>query len=209
MTQELEDYILSHISPEPPPLKELDRHTHQQLLYPKMCSGHLQGRLLKMLVSMIRPQRVLEIGTYSGYSALCMAEALGDGATLHTVELNDEMEEFIRSHFEASPHGKRITLHIGDAREVVPRLKETFDLIYIDANKRQYCEYYHLALRHLRPGGFLIVDNTLWYDKVSTTAADAQTRGIEEFNDLVASDTRVEKVIIPIRDGLTIIRRTT
>lgn len=206
MNVELEDYILAHIDPEPTWLRQLDRHTHQQLLYPQMCSGHLQGRMLKMLTAMAAPRRVLEIGTYSGYSALCIAEALTGDATLDTVEINDEHEEFIRRHFELSPHATRITLHIGDARHVVDKLGKTWDMAYVDANKRQYCEYYELVLRHLEPGGFVIFDNTLWYDKVSRGARDAQTRAIEQFNDLVAGDSRVEKVIVPVRDGLTIIR---
>ena len=206
----LEDYILSHIDAEPENLYQLDRDTHLQLLYPRMCSGHLQGRLLKMLVRMIQPQRVLELGTYSAYSALCMAEGLADDTChVHTIEIEDELEDFIREHLAQSSYGHRVTLHIGDAADIVPTLEETFDLVYIDANKRDYTSYYHLVMPYLRQGGFIIADNTLWDGKVADGIDhhDAQTQGILDFNDCVASDTRVEKVIIPLRDGLTLIHK--
>lgn len=207
MTEQLEQYILAHIDPEPPNLAELDRDTHVQMIYWHMCAGHLQGRLLKMLVRMARPRLVLELGTFSGYSALCLAEGLhDDDCRVHTVEINDEQEDFIASHLARSPYAARIVQHWGDARQVVPRLGLTFDLVYIDANKRQYADYYELALTYLRPGGFILADNTLWGGKVATDGHhDAQTEGIIRFNDLVAADPRVEKVIVPLRDGLTLI----
>ena len=160
MTQELEDYILAHIDAEPEHLHELDRDTHIELLYSRMCSGHLQGRLLKMLVRMIRPKLVLELGTYSGYSAQCLAEGLlDDDAHLHTIEIEDELEDFLRAHFAKSPVGDRITLHIGDCNEILPRINKQFDLVFIDANKRQYVDYFNLVIDHVKPSGFIIADN--------------------------------------------------
>lgn len=208
MTEQLEDYILRHIDAEPEHLYRLDRDTHIKLLYSRMCSGHLQGRLLKMLVRMVKPRCVLELGTFSGYSAQCLAEGLLDpDAELHTIEIEDELEDFLRAHFGQSPVGSRIHLHIGDANEILPRLGGEFDLVFVDANKRQYPEYYEMVLPHVVPGGFIIADNTLWDGKVADPTAkhDAQTEGIRRFNDMVAADPRVEKVIVPLRDGLTII----
>ena len=208
MTEELEDYILAHIDHESDLLKRLNRDTHVYHLRPRMCSGHLQGKLLKMLVRMIKPQRILELGTFTGYSALAMAEGLIDGE-IHTVEIDDELEDFICEHFEASPRREQIHLHIGDAAMVVPQLGGQFDLVFIDANKRNYCDYYHLVMPLVPVGGFIIADNTLWDGKVANLPQkiDSQTAGILAFNDLVANDDRVEKVIIPIRDGLTVIHK--
>lgn len=208
MTEELEDYILSHIDEEGEHLARLNRETHIYHLRPRMCSGHLQGRLLKMFVRMINPRNILELGTFTGYSGLCLAEGLiAPDGELHTIEIDDELEDFIRSHFEASAFADRIHLHIGDAREILPSLGKTFDLVFMDANKREYCEYYDLVFPMLAPGGFIIADNTLWDGKVVDWGKklDAQTEGILRFNDMVAHDDRVEKVIIPLRDGLTII----
>ncbi len=209
MTQDLEDYIEAHIDPEPEELRRIDRATNIRLLNGRMCSGHIQGRLLKMLVRMIRPRRVLELGTFSGYSALCMAEALEPGATLHTVEVDDELEDFIRANLASAPAGENITLHIGDAMETMRGWDDgAFDLIFIDADKRAYADYYGEALRLLRPGGFIIADNTLWDGHVVEGCRhSSQTEGIIRFNDLVASDPRVEKAIVPLRDGLTLIRK--
>ena len=208
MNEQLEDYILRHIDAEPEHLYRLERDTHLRLLYSRMCSGHLQGRLLKMLVRMAKPQRILELGTFSGYSAQCLAEGmLSDDAQLHTIEIEDELEDFLRQHFADSPVGHRIHLHIGDASQILPQLNLMFDLVFIDANKRHYPQYYELVLPWLTPGGFIIADNTLWDGKVAEphTKIDPQTEGILSFNQMVAADPRVEKVIIPVRDGLTII----
>lgn len=209
MTQDLEDYIEAHIDPEPEELRRIDRATNIRLLNGRMCSGHIQGRLLKMLVRMIRPRFVLELGTFSGYSALCMAEALEPGATLHTVEVDDELEDFIRANLASAPAGENITLHIGDAMETMRGWDDgAFDLIFIDADKRAYADYYGEALRLLQPGGFIIADNTLWDGHVVEGCRhSSQTEGIIRFNDLVASDPRVEKAIVPLRDGLTLIRK--
>ena len=210
MDLDLNDYISAHIDPQPDYLKRLERLTNIRLLNGRMCSGHVQGRLLKMLVGMIAPKRVLELGTFSGYSALCIAEALAPDASLDTVEADDEMEDFIREAIASSPFEERIRLHIGGALEVMERwAPETFDLIFIDADKKEYPEYYEKALPLLRPGGYIIADNTLWDGHVADPryARDHQTAGIIRFNDIVAADPRVEKVIVPLRDGLTIIRK--
>jgi predicted O-methyltransferase YrrM len=208
-SEQIGQYILDHIDPESDYLHSLYRATNLHLLYGHMVSGHLQGRLLKMLVGMIRPHRILEIGTYSGYSALCLAEGLEEGGVLHTIELNDEQEDFTRPWFEGSAYADRIRFHIGDALDVIPALGEQFDLVFIDADKRCYCDYYRLVMDYLRPGGYIIADNTLWDGHVVEPdhQHDPQTLGIMAFNDLVAADERVEKVIIPIRDGLSIIRK--
>ncbi len=205
----LEEYILRHIDEEDDYLKALYRDTHVKLLRPRMASGHLQGRMLKMFVRMIRPKQILEIGTYSGYSALCMAEGLDEGSVLHTFEINDEQEDFTRPWLEQSLYADKIKFYIGDALERVPQLGITFDLVFVDGDKRKYMEYYEMSLAHLSPGGYIIADNTLWDGHVTETPNpnDAQTIGIQAFNEFVAKDNRVEKVILPLRDGLTIIRK--
>lgn len=210
-TTSIDEYILTHIDEESDYLKALYRDTHVKLLRPRMASGHLQGRMLKMFVRMIRPKQVLEIGTYSGYSALCLAEGLEQGAMLHTFEINDEQEDFTRPWLENSPYADQIRFYIGDALQLVPGLGITFDLAFIDGDKRHYLDYYEMTLRHLRPGGYILADNTLWDGHVLETPreSDTQTRGIMHFNDFVAQDNRVEKVILPMRDGLTIIRKRT
>ena len=205
---EIENYILQHIDAEPDDLAHLDRETHLYHLRPRMCSGHLQGRLLKMFVRMIRQKRVLELGTFTGYSAMCLAEGLlGEDACVHTIEIDDELEDFIREHFGRTPLGERITLHIGDAKEIIPTIEGDFDLVFVDANKRHYLDYYNLILPRVKKGGFIIADNTLWDGKVVDWGKklDDQTKGILDFNDFVAADQSVEKVILPLRDGLTII----
>ncbi len=209
MTEAINEYILSHIDEEGALLSALTRDANVNLLRPRMLSGHLQGRLLKMFCRMVRPRCVLEIGTYTGYATLCMAEALEEGAEIHTVEVNDEMEDFIRKYLERSPYRDRIRLHIGDAMEVVPALNRMFDVVYIDADKRMYSRYYDLVFDFVPPGGIILADNTLWDGKVvaDPLPTDAQTRGILAFNEKVKADTRVEKVMLPLRDGLTIIRK--
>lgn len=209
MTPELEEYILDHISPEPPALKKLNRDTHVGHLYSRMCSGHLQGRILKMITAMIAPKRILELGTYTGYSALCFAEGMPDDAEIHTIEIDDEIEDFTRARFDASPYASRIHFHIGDALEVLPTIPGTFDLVFIDANKRIYTEYFNAVIDRVVKGGFILADNTLWDGKVTDpdAATEAQTAGIMRFNDFVANHPAVETVILPLRDGLTIMRK--
>ena len=209
---DIEEYILGHIDSEPANLLRLYRRVNTELLYSRMCSGHLQGRLLKMLTRMIRPHRVLELGTYAGYSALCIAEGLGSNDDrIDTIELEDELEDFITRALDESEYGRRVRLHIGDAMEIMPQLfaDDDYDMVYMDANKRNYVEYYELLMEHLRSGAFILADNTLWDGKVADKEAhhDAQTEGIMSFNDLVAGDERVEKVILPLRDGLTLIMK--
>lgn len=207
MEEELQEYIEAHISAEPEHLARLYRHTQLNRLYPRMCSGHIQGRMLKMLTQMIAPARVLELGTFTGYSALCMAEGMPEDGELHTVEIDDEYADDLRELFASSPGGERITLHIGDALEACDTLPGPWDLVFIDANKRHYPEYYQAILPKVRPGGYIIADNTLWSGKVTGDSHDAQTDAIRRFNDIVAGDARVEKVILPLRDGMTIIRK--
>ncbi|MBQ9361841.1 MAG: class I SAM-dependent methyltransferase [Bacteroidaceae bacterium] len=205
---DIDDYIKAHIDPEGDYLHRLYRATNLHLLYSRMASGHLQGRILKMLVEMAKPKLILEIGTYSGYSALCLAEGLPKEGHLHTIEINDEQEDFTLPWLKGSPYADKITLHIGDALEVIPQLELTFDMAFIDADKRLYQDYYELVLKHLASGGYMLVDNTLWDGHVlEKDSTDLQTRSIQAFNDRVAQDTRVEKVILPLRDGLTIIRK--
>lgn len=210
MDSPLDRYILSHISPEPPQLRELYRDTNLTTAYPHMCSGHLQGRILTMLTRMIAPRRILELGTFTGYSALCFAEGMPADAELFTVEIDDEMEDRLLNEFSRCEASGRINLVIGDAMEVVPALgDDMWDLVFIDANKRLYPDYYRMVFPRVRPGGYIIADNTLWGGKVADDGVkmDAQTRGILEFNDMVAADDRVETVILPLRDGLTVIRK--
>lgn len=208
-TDALDEYILGHIDEEGAYLKALYRDTHVRLLRPRMASGHLQGRLLKMFVRMIRPRNVLEIGTYSGYSALCMAEGLDPDAHLYTFEINDEQEDFTRPWIEGSPYADKISFIIGDALSLVPEMDVKFDMAFVDGDKRKYVDYYEMVLSQLNPGGYILADNTLWDGHVieKSLRHDAQTLGIMAFNDLVATDDRVEKVILPLRDGLTVIRK--
>ncbi len=208
-TDELDEYILRHIDEESEYLKALYRDTHVKLLRPRMASGHLQGRLLKMLVRMIRPRHILEIGTYSGYSALCMAEGLEPGGRLYTFEINDEQEDFTRPWIDNSPWADRIEFIIGDALKLVPEMNVTFDMAFVDGDKRRYTDYYEMLLPRLADGGYIVADNTLWDGHVieKPCPQDAQTRGIMDFNDRIATDPRVEKVILPLRDGLTLIRK--
>lgn len=207
MDDALDDYIRAHTTPERPELYRLWRATNTQLVRGRMASGHVQGQLLRMLVGMVRPRRILEVGTFSGYSALAMAAALPPGGELYTFEVNDEMEDFARGWFDASPYGSRIRFTVGDALTLVPALGLDFDFVFIDGDKRQYADYYAMAKHHLAPGGYIVADNTLWDGHVVDPAyeRDAQTQGIRRFNDVVVADSEVECVILPLRDGLTLI----
>lgn len=216
LSEELEQYINQHSSAEPSHLYELRRNAYIHLLQPRMLSGHLQGRFLKMLVALSKPRNILELGTYSGYGTLCLAEGLEEcypkeEAKVYTLEACDEMEDFIKQVFSKSPYNKRIELRIGKAEELLPKLtsKVSFDFVYIDANKRHYLGYYNLIIESLPKGALILADNTLWDGKVIEYPApsDAQTKGILEFNESIAKDPRVEKVLLPLRDGLTLIRK--
>lgn len=210
----LDEYVLQHIDAEPELLHQVQRLTHLRLTYSRMCSGHLQGRILKMLCNLVGAHRILELGTFSGYSALSMAEALTPDpitgeAELHTIEIFDELEDFILDVFSRSEHCDKLHLHIGNALEIIPQLDKSWDVCFIDADKRLYNEYYELVLPKMRRGGLIIADNTLWDGKVlapSPKESDLQTRGLQAFNNRIANDDRVEKVILPMRDGITLIR---
>ena len=208
-TSDIDQYILAHTDPEGDYLYRLWRATNVHLLRGRMACGHLQGRLLKMLVHMIRPNAILEVGTFSGYSAICMAEGLETGAKVYTYEINDELDDFTRPWIEGSAVADKIEFIIGDAVTCAPRLGVTFDMAYIDGDKRRYIETYEMALTVVRKGGFILADNTLWDGHVIDKSYDndQQAAGIERFNDHVAADKRVERVILPIRDGLSIIRK--
>ena len=206
---ELDKYILEHSTPEDPVLYELDRETNISILRPRMLSGHIQGMLLTMLSQMIRPKRILEIGTFTGYSAICLAKGLCEDGKLHTIEVNDELEWIATKYIEKAGLQQQIEQHIGDACEIIPTLEETFDFVFLDGNKREYCRYYDLVFDKVRPGGYLLADNILWDGKVveEVDPRDEQTIGILEFNDKVKNDPRVTQVILPLRDGLMLIRK--
>ncbi|MGQ8337529.1 O-methyltransferase [Sunxiuqinia sp. A32] len=207
--KELEKYILAHTSDEDEVLKELERETFLNVLRPRMLSGHLQGKMLEMFSQMIKPKMILEIGTYTGYSAICLAKGLQQNGKLHTIEINDELEKMAADYFKKAGFQNQIIQHIGDATEIIPQLNESFDLVFIDADKREYSKYYHLVFDNLKPGGFIIADNILWSGKVTEEVdpKDEQTKGILEFNKMVSNDARVNQVILPIRDGLTLIQK--
>ncbi len=209
MDSRIEEYILAHSDPEGEYLHRLYRATNIHTIHGRMASGHLQGRLLRMLVHMVRPKNILEVGTFSGYSAICMAEGLDEGGTVWTFEINDEQEDFTRPWIEQSPVADRIRFIIGDANVEAPKLGITFDMAFIDGDKRTYAETYEMVMSVLRTGGYILADNTLWDGHVVDRAYDhdRQTLAIERFNDLVAADPRVERVILPLRDGLTLIRK--
>ncbi len=209
LSLELENYILENIGDEDDILKELDRETYLKTLYPRMLSGHWQGKVLTMISKMARPGSILEIGTFTGYSAICLAKGLAPGGQLITIEVEDELEGFAKRYFKKAGLEKRITQIIGDAVEVIGKLDHQFDLVFIDADKRQYCDYYRLVFDKVSSGGYIIADNTLWGGKVINPPAenDVQAKGIVAFNELIRKDKRVEKVILPVRDGITIIRK--
>lgn len=207
MTDLLEEYILRHIDEEDGLLKELYRDAHVNLLRPRMLSGHLQGKILKMFCRMMQPKYILELGTYTAYATMCLADGAAEDAEIHTIEVNDELEDFIRKYLHRTKLKEKIHLHIGDAEQIIPTLSCEFDMVFIDANKRDYIAYYNMVFPKVRQGGLIIADNTLWSGKVLETPhyTDKQTIGIQQFNDMIAKDKRVEKVILPIRDGLTMI----
>ena len=208
MTPE-EKYIRDHSTAETDALKWVDRETHLKTIYPQMLSGPVQGRLLTMIAEMISATRVLEIGTFTGYSTICLAYGLADGGHIDALEINDELEDIIREGWARAGVSEKITLHIGDAKETLKSLEGPYDLVFMDANKREYCDYYELVMPLLRKGGIILADDILWDGKLfeNPVPRDAQTQGIASFNDMVADDKRVEVVILPLRDGLSIIRK--
>lgn len=206
---ELDDYIASHSSAEPECLRLIAHRAHQQTVHPRMVSGHVQGRVLASLSRMLRPRRVLEIGTFVGYSALCLAEGVEEGGEVVTIEKNDELEDIIHENLASSPYGERVHLEIGGAEEVLPRLQGVFDLVFLDADKRRYLEDLQAVLPLLRSDGWILADNTLWDGHIADPAydGDPQTEGLRRFNDYVATSEELECVILPLRDGLSLIRK--
>ncbi|GAB3834621.1 O-methyltransferase [Hymenobacter jeollabukensis] len=208
---QIQQYADAHTSPEPALLGQLVRETHLQTLMPRMLSGHFQGRLLSMLSHMIRPRRVLELGTFTGYSALCMAEGLADDGELHTVEQNPELRSRVERYVQQAGLQGRVHLHIGDAEQIIPTLGETWDLVFIDADKIRNQVYYELVLPQVRPGGFVLIDNVLWSGKAlpdyPLKPADKDAHAVRAFNDFVQQDARVENVFLPLRDGLLLVRK--
>jgi len=205
----LEDYILRHSENEEQILKDLNRETHLKMLRPRMLSGHLQGKFLKMICQLQNPKRILEIGTYTGYSAISMAMGTSSDCEIHTIDCNDELEQFTRNFFNRSGYEDRITFHIGQALDIIPQLDEKFDLVFIDADKRQYVEYYEAIMPRLNQGAFILADDVLWDGKVleDIDPNDKQTQGILNFNKHIQNDDRVENLILPIRHGLMMIRK--
>lgn len=203
------DYADAHTSPEGDVLQRLNRDTHAHILHPRMLSGHLQGRLLSTLSHMIRPRRVLEIGTYTGYSAICLAEGLADEGRLITIDKNEELEPIARRYWSETPYAPQIDLHIGLASAIIPTLNEVFDLVFIDADKENYALYYDLVFDKVRPGGFILADNVLWSGKVvePIRAADRDTQAVVAFNQKIHTDPRVENLLLPVRDGVLIARK--
>ena len=205
----LDQYVIDHIEDEDPLLVRLYRKTYVRMVNGRMCSGHFQGSLLTLLSKLIRPTRILEIGTYTGYSALCLAKGLSDNGLLYTIEINEEFKQFAAEFFEEAGMSDKIIHHIGDAEDIVPQLDEMFDLVFIDADKRKYLTHYNLVFPKVKIGGIIIADNTLWAGKIveKVVRTDEQTKGVIQFNDFVKADPRVETFMIPIRDGMTVLRK--
>ena len=208
ISEDLKKYLLKYCDPEDEILQNIDRETHLKVSMPRMLSGHYQGRVLSMLSKMTNPGRILEIGTYTGYATLCLAEGLTENGFIHTIDINAELEDMVRANFSRSPLNEKIIYHQGDATKIIPELNEVFDLVFIDADKKNNETYYNLLIDKLRPGGIIIVDNVLWSGKVlNEKNIDQNTAIITNFNKMVRKDQRVEKLILPIRDGLFIIRK--
>lgn len=205
----IEEYARAHSEGESALLQELNRETYAKVLIPRMLSGHLQGRVLSMISKLIQPKNILEIGTYTGYSALCLAEGLHAEGELHTIDINEELETMILRYFNKSAHSKQLKPHIGNALEIIPTLNKTWDLVFIDADKENYANYFDIVIDSLGPGGIIIADNVLWSGKVlkETEAKDEETRALKAFNEKVFADERVESVLLPIRDGLMVLRK--
>lgn len=208
MNKKLDQYITEHITPEDPVLEDLYRQTHIRFVNPNMVSGHLQGKLLELISKMISPLNILEIGTFTGYSAICLARGLKPGGKLYTIEMNDELAHFSHTYFEKAGVADRIVQLTGSALEIIPGLDKHFDLVFIDADKREYIDYFRLVIKKVRPGGYLLADNVLWSGQVIEKGiTDPQAKGIIEFNEMIIKEPGIEEVIIPVRDGLMLIRK--
>lgn len=207
--QKLDDYVCAHTENEPEVLNALNRKTHLTVLRSRMLSGHFQGRLLSMLSHMIQPERILEIGTYTGYSAICLAEGLTENGKLTTIDINEELEDITREFIQKANLDNKIEYIIGDAMQIVPQLDEQYDLVFIDADKKNYCNYYHLVFDKVKPGGYILADNVLWSGKVveDYEALDSETKIIMDYNKMVHEDPRVQEILLPIRDGLMLARK--
>ena len=209
ISQELDNYIVNHSEDEPPLLQQLSRETHLKILQPRMLSGHYQGRLLSLISKMLNPKAILEIGTYTGYSALCLAEGLQNNGVLHTIDINEELYDFQRKYFNASPYGQQIIQHVGNAIDIIKTLDHQFDLVFIDADKEDYPAYFELVINKLKKGGVILSDNVLWSGKViePLIEGDDATKALLQYNQMLKNDPRIETVILPVRDGLTISRK--
>lgn len=209
ISADLATYVEAHTSPESELLRRLNRNTHAQILRPRMLSGHIQGRLLSMISHMVRPRRILEIGTYTGYSALCLAEGLTEDGLLITLDNNEELEDFARSYWQKSLYAHKIDFRLGNAPDIIPTIDEEFDLVFIDADKKNYTLYFDLVIDKVRPGGILLADNVLWSGKVVATvkASDKDTQAVMAFNEKIQQDPRVDNILLPVRDGLMMIRK--
>jgi predicted O-methyltransferase YrrM len=209
MNENIESYCEEHTTNESELLYRLNRETNLKILRPRMLSGQLQGRFLAMISKMMKPENILEIGTYTGYSALCLAEGLPKNGELHTIEVENELEDIITKYFSLSAHKNQLHLHIGNALEIIPVLNKTWDLVFLDAEKTEYLQYYEMVLPHVRKGGLILADNVLWSGKVAEEVAenDAETKAIMAFNDFIQKDFRVENVLLPIRDGVLVIEK--
>ena len=208
LPHDLQLYLDDHCEPEPPELQKINRETYLKVIQPHMLSGHYQGRLLSMISKLVQPRRILEIGAFTGYATICLAEGLPDDGIIHTIEINHEMEEMLNQHFKSTNVEKKINLHFGPATQIIAEINEkNFDLVFIDADKKNNFTYFELVFENVRPGGLIIIDNVLWKGKVYGDANDTDTRTIRELNDQITADTRVEKLILPVRDGIMIIRK--
>ncbi|MFT5215920.1 MAG: caffeoyl-CoA O-methyltransferase [Glaciecola sp.] len=210
LPEALDNYVVAHSQDEPELLQQLHRETYQKVLLPRMLSGHYQGRLLSMISKLVKPKNILEIGTYTGYSALCLAEGIQVSGELHTIDINEELFDFQRKYFDKSPYGKQIQQYLGNALDIIPQLDKTFDLVFIDADKKNYTNYFHAIIDKMNPGGIILSDNVLWSGKVLETTfkkEDTSTPALIEYNKLLKEDARVETLILPIRDGITICRK--
>jgi predicted O-methyltransferase YrrM len=208
LPEKIDNYAGAHTAPEPAVLAKLNRETYAKVLIPRMLSGHIQGRILASFSQMIQPKRILEVGTYTGYSALCLAEGLVADGMLHTIDINEELTDMVHRYVDEAGYSKKITTHVGNAMEIIPTLTETWDLVFIDADKENYANYFDMVIDHVRPGGFIIADNVLWSGKVVEPIApkDTETPALMEFNEKMHNDPRVENVLFPVRDGLMVCR---
>ncbi|WP_299113270.1 O-methyltransferase [uncultured Winogradskyella sp.] len=209
LPEKLDDYVVSHSETEPALLQQLTRETYQKILQPIMLSGPYQGRVLSMISKLVSPKNILELGTFTGYATLCLAEGIQKEGIIHTIDINEELEDFQRKYFDKSGYGEQIIQHVGNALDIIPQIDTSFDLVFIDADKPNYSNYFHLIIDKLNPGGIILSDNVLWHGKVveKLDPKDTSTKAVLDYNTLLKNDSRIETVVLPIRDGLTISRK--